>query len=366
MFIIKILIFILFLSSFDSFIMINAQRNPTISFISKDKVVNIGDNLELKCQAQDAESYPVAWTKLSPSADQEQVFISKGQSIIIPSNRHQILYDDRDSTYTLIIEKIQEIDVGIYRCEITTAVNTKIWADVPVIVRIPPVIADNSTRSVITAVGERVTLKCYASGYPTPMISWRREKNRLLPNQMAFYKGNNLTIEHVTKDDRGTYYCVADNGVGQGARRNIGVEVEFPPFVRAGRSLVKQALQYDADLHCHIEAFPSPSIQWYKDGQIINDNQHYQINTFVRTDEFIDTTLRVRRIEKRQFGIYICQANNKLGTNQTMIELSESVNIVCPPACDVGFYLSDATATIDYYHYRFLSIFIIMAIMISR
>lgn len=157
---------------------------------------------------------------------------------------------------------------------------------------------------------------------------------------MAFYKGNNLTIEHVTKDDRGTYYCVADNGVGQGARRNIGVEVEFPPFVRAGGSLVKQALQYDADLHCHIEAFPSPSIQWVKDGQIINDNQHYQINTFVRTDEFIDTTLRVRRIEKKQYGTYICQAYNKLGTNQTAIELVESVNIVCPPACNVGFYSS--------------------------
>lgn len=210
------------------------------------------------------------------------------------------------------------------------------------IVRIPPMIADNSTRSVITSVGDRVILKCYAFGYPNPLISWRRERHKLLPNRMAIYKGNDLVIDHVTKDDRGTYYCVADNGVGQGARRNIGVEVEFPPFVRAGRSLVKQALQYDADLHCHIEAFPSPSIQWVKDGQIINDNQHYQINTFVRTDEFIDTTLRVRRIEKKQFGRYLCQAYNKLGINQTTIELVESVNIVCPPACDSGYYASDS------------------------
>lgn len=101
---------------------IQSQRNPTISFISKDKVVNIGDNLELKCQAQDAESYPVSWTKLG----NEQVFISKGQSIIIPSNRHQIVFDQKDSTYTLIINKIQEIDAGIYRCEITTAVNSKV------------------------------------------------------------------------------------------------------------------------------------------------------------------------------------------------------------------------------------------------
>ena len=99
-----------------------SQRNPTISFISKNKVVNIGDTLELKCQVQDAESYPVAWTKLG----NEQVFISKGQSVIIPGHRHHIHYDDKDSTYTLIIDKVQEIDAGTYRCEITTSVNTNV------------------------------------------------------------------------------------------------------------------------------------------------------------------------------------------------------------------------------------------------
>lgn len=99
-----------------------AQRNPSISFISKEKVVNIGDNVQLKCQAQDTDNYPVSWTKLGP----EQIFISKGQSIIIPSDRHQIVYDQKDSTYTLIINKVQEIDVGIYRCEIKTAVNSEV------------------------------------------------------------------------------------------------------------------------------------------------------------------------------------------------------------------------------------------------
>lgn len=163
---------------------------------------------------------------------------------------------------------------------------------------------------------------------------------------MAFFKGNNLTVESVTKDDRGTYYCVADNGVGHGARRNIGVEVEFQPYVRGGRHQVEQALQYDADLHCHIEAFPSPSITWLKDGQVINDNQHYMISIFSRTDEFIDTTLHVRRIEKRQYGTYVCRATNKLGSNQTSIELIESVNIICPPACDVKFYSNGSLSPI--------------------
>lgn len=49
------------------------------------------------------------------------------------------------------------------------------------------------------------------------------------------YRGNTLTIHNITKNDRGTYYCIADNGVGRGAKRNVGVEVEFAPEVTVGR-----------------------------------------------------------------------------------------------------------------------------------
>lgn len=100
----------------------NAQRNPSISFISKDKVVNIGDTLELKCQVQDAATYPVSWTILGKSG-KDPIFISRGQAIIVPGDRHQLFYEERDSTYTLVVNKVQEIDAGTYRCEITTSVS---------------------------------------------------------------------------------------------------------------------------------------------------------------------------------------------------------------------------------------------------
>ena len=41
-----------------------------------------------------------------------------------------------------------------------------------------------------------------------------------------------LKIHSVKKEDRGTYYCVADNGVGKTARRNVAVDVEFKPDVK--------------------------------------------------------------------------------------------------------------------------------------
>ena len=79
--------------------------------------------------------------------------------------------------------------------------------------------------------GESAELICHASGSPTPSVSWRRENNAVLPTGGIQYKGNVFKIQSVKKEDRGTYYCVADNGVGKAARRNVAIEVEFPPEV---------------------------------------------------------------------------------------------------------------------------------------
>ena len=68
-------------------------------------------------------------------------------------------------------------------------------------------------------------LHCYAAGYPPPEIYWRRQDNAVLPTNTSIFKGNDLIFPKVTKEHRGTYYCVATNVVGQGARRNVDVEV---------------------------------------------------------------------------------------------------------------------------------------------
>lgn len=282
----------------------------------------------------------------------------------VPDSRFHVERHTNNNTYVLTIDKVQEVDTGLYACQIVAGLSNKVNAEVWLFVRIPPVIFDNSTRHVITSTGTDITLDCYATGFPSPVIFWRRERNELLPNShAALYKGNSLTIRNVTKRDRGTYYCVADNGVIPGSRRAISVEVEFEPEVRVGRPRYGQALLHDAVLGCNVEAFPSPSIGWcfnhfrffyhfirvfiqnciffffksivwLKDGQQLTDNQHYQINIYSTSDEFTTTSLRVLHIEKKQYGNYTCRAFNKLNAAQATIELFETVNVICPPACD--------------------------------
>lgn len=147
------------------------------------------------------------------------------------------------------------------------------------------------------------------------------------------YNGNVIKIHSVHKEDRGTYFCSATNGVGKGDRRNINLEVEFSPVVSTPRQKVGQALHYDMDLECHVEAYPPPQIIWSKAEHLLSNNKNYKISNFNTADEFTDSTLRITTIREKQLGDYICAAVNKLGRDEGVITLYETKNPQCPPAC---------------------------------
>lgn len=314
-----------------------AQRTPTISYISQEQIKDIGETVELICSVQYAQDYPVLWIKLNKDNGHEQVALSTGTALIIRDSRFSLKHDTA-SSYTLQIKDIQETDAGFYQCRLQLSINNLVNAEVELQVRRPPIISDNSTQSLVVSEGQPVQLECYSSGFPLPRISWRRENNAILPTGGSIYRGNTLKISAIRKEDRGTYYCVAENGVGRGARRNINVEVEFAPVITAPRPRLGQALQYDMDLECHVEAYPPPAIIWLKDDVQLSNNQHYSISHFATADEYTDTTIRVITIEKRQYGEYICRAANKLGTAETKVELFETIIPVCPPACGQAHY----------------------------
>uniref|UniRef100_A0AAG5D6L7 Ig-like domain-containing protein n=1 Tax=Anopheles atroparvus TaxID=41427 RepID=A0AAG5D6L7_ANOAO len=321
---------------------VGAQRTPTISYITQEQIKDIGGTVELECSVLYASDYSVHWIKTSNDRS-DVVFLSTGSSLVLKDSRFSLRYDLSSSSYTLQIKDIQETDAGIYQCQVVLSVTNKITAEVPLNVRRPPIISDNSTQSLVVSEGQPAQMECYASGYPVPQITWRRENNAILPTGGATYSGNVLNIHAVHKEDRGTYYCVADNGVSRGDRRNVNLEVEFAPVISVPRPRVEQALQYDMDLDCHVEAYPPPAIRWLKDSVQLSSNQHYQLSQFATADEFTDTTLRVITAEKRQYGEYVCQATNKLGEAEGRVEFTESVIPVCPPACGQARYGGDAS-----------------------
>ncbi|KAG1680463.1 Lachesin [Nymphon striatum] len=309
------------------------QQNPIITSISQDKIVDVGKTVSLSCSVQFAQKYPVLWIKKRAEND---LFISQMGTIIFPDQRYSLRHDSESNTYTLQIQDVTQTDNGVYQCRIQIGQTTEVTAEVDLAVRIQPTISDNSTGYVLKSEGaDVVELFCHASGMPQPKITWRRENNKVLPSGGAVHKGNSLKIHNIRKEDRGTYFCIADNGVGAGDSRNIRVDVEFQPVIRVQRLKVGQALKYDMDLQCTVEAYPSPSIQWYKDNtQLVND-QHYGLTNFATTDQTTDSTLRVISIQKSQYGDFECYAENKLGSATAKIRLFETSVPSCPPACDI-------------------------------
>lgn len=166
---------------FATFSFCAAQRSPSITYISDDQLLDVGGTVELSCSVQYGLEYSVNWLKTGRSNKDQIIFLSTGTSLVVKESRFALLYDGASATYTVLIKDLQETDAGIYQCEVVLSVNNKITAETRLSVRRPPVITDNSTVDIVTTDGQPIQMECYATGFPTPKIIWRRENNALLP-----------------------------------------------------------------------------------------------------------------------------------------------------------------------------------------
>ncbi|CAH0712902.1 unnamed protein product, partial [Brenthis ino] len=134
----------------------NGQRTPTITHITQNQIRDIGGQVDLNCSVHYADDYPVLWLKHDYLRSQEILPLSSGSALIIRDSRYSLRFDPASGTYTFSIKNIKETDAGLYECQVPISADNKIRAEVELQVRRPPIISDNSTRSVV-ARGEKET-----------------------------------------------------------------------------------------------------------------------------------------------------------------------------------------------------------------
>ncbi|CAI7935417.1 domain-containing glycosylphosphatidylinositol anchor 2, partial [Podarcis lilfordi] len=72
--------------------------------------------------------------------------------------------------------------------------------------------------------GEAITLVCVTTGgEPLPTLTWVRSVGAL--PEKTVLKGGTLTIPAITSDDDGTYSCIANNNVGNPAKKSTNIIV---------------------------------------------------------------------------------------------------------------------------------------------
>jgi len=329
--------------------LIRAQRTPTISYVTPNISTTRSSTIDMDCSVLWATEYPILWMKIDEQG--HPIPLARGPSLIIRDHRFAMRYDTASATYTLQLKDVQRSDEGRYECQIIVAINNKVTQSLFLRVQEPPVINDNSTRSVVVSEFEPALLECTATGSPPPRIEWRRADNAVLPTGGVVYRGQSFKIHSVKREDRGTYFCVADNGVGKAKKRHVALQVEFQPnFVEEEENaVVSQAFGYSVTLVCAVEAFPPADISWSHQSILKSDNEdNLSIDNgrseaddnksvyrgILGSDGFTSSTLRVNRLRPGDLGAYTCTANNKLGRTRHIITIEQSWSPNCEQDCE--------------------------------
>ncbi|XP_041100602.1 obscurin isoform X4 [Polyodon spathula] len=96
---------------------------------------------------------------------------------------------------------------------------------------------------------------------------------------------------------------------------------------------------YPVSFDCVVSGKPPPSVRWFKDGKLIEENDHYMINE----DQEGCHQLIITAVYPTDMGVYRCMAENYSGIASTKAELK--VDVSCSSDYDTA---ADATETSSY------------------
>lgn len=189
---------------------------------------------------------------------------------------------------------------------------------------IPPARAENKAENkpVFTASPEDtfllhdqpLTLKCLATGLPTPTITWYKDHEVVQTHRDRPGTSNRITnhgeliILRFGPSDEGIYYCNASNIHGWVKSASATVRSAFLNTSKAHASGSKTAHIGDTvTFECvPPDGIPKPIVSWTHDGlPVANDN---------RVGIFNFSNLRIHSVRQSDAGPYRCKAENSAGS----------------------------------------------------
>uniref|UniRef100_A0A8C4FE00 Ig-like domain-containing protein n=1 Tax=Dicentrarchus labrax TaxID=13489 RepID=A0A8C4FE00_DICLA len=197
--------------------------------------------------------------------------------------------------------------------------------------------------------GSNVQLDCIVRGLPVPEVRWFCEGKELenSPDIQIVTDGelHSLIIAEAFEEDTGRYSCFASNFYGtDSTSAEIYVEgdasffltdslnqtsnynylqglngqpiMAAPVFTKNLQDLLTSEGQLVV-LECRVKGMPSPRVDWYREGKIIDDSPDFRIlqkkpRSPAESEEIC--TLVIAEVFSEDSGMFTCTASNKYGT----------------------------------------------------
>nr|XP_061795450.1 cell adhesion molecule 3-like [Nerophis lumbriciformis] len=295
--------------------------------VTSDETVSVGGAVTLTCHVAESDNSSLQW---SNTAQQTLYF---GEKRALRDNRIQ-LHRSTPTELSIIISEVQLSDEGEYTCSIFTMPVRTARATVTVLgVPGKPHISglENPVQE-----GGAVTLTCTSTGSKPPArLRWFRGDLELegrpdvvesVPDEPTYNVSSELTLEVSRADDNEVVTCAVDHpSLTPGDKRSEqALHVLYSPNVEI---LPESDLPREGEkfhLECLGNSNPEPSYSWKKkDGELPP----------LAKDE--GTFLRFEVLNKSDNGVYLCFADNGIGSSvgeYTLLVQDAEENIADPTA----------------------------------
>ncbi|XP_020711856.2 obscurin isoform X2 [Athalia rosae] len=229
---------------------------------------------------------------------------------------------------TLFIKNFSADDRALITCVAANIAGTDETTCRLSMTRIAPEFGRSLPRSAEVDEGEPLELKAKLEGSPIPSAKWFKNGEPINPDghikTEALPDGTvKLTIEKVTPEDCGAYKLVATNPNGEiSSLCAVAVKPEprKPSFIKGledAKAIVGQPLKLEAQ----VVAFPTPQVQWYKDGIPVRPTK--EIN--FENDPKGLIGLMIEKVRPEDAGTWSLVVRNKLGeiTGSSKVDVEE-------------------------------------------